>query len=174
MSETSRSAKSQEAYERRRVAEMAERLCWRGITLEPGWPDVEIAESEPSWRAFLAEASSGTIGLVMLALHKILDPCFFGKIDESTGLQKRPVEVISQVEETCRARMIQLAEILGWPRISYSAAHIGPGEREWRQYFAYGSSGVIADAVGALERNVQGEPEKRRNILEEIGSEDDE
>lgn len=85
-------------------------------------------------------------------------------IDESTGLHRYPVEVLSQVEERYRARMLTLAELLEWPRTSYWAANrtqvIGPGEAEWRKYVEYGCSGLVADAVGALERRLRGDPDR--------------
>jgi len=172
---------SKEAYEHRRVAEMAEKLQWRGMSrAEPVrcWPGVEIAEGEASWRAFLMTATSGTIGLVLLALHSLLDPLTPDSIDESTGLRRRPVEVISQVEERSRARMVQLAELLDWPRVSYWAANrtqvIGPEEARWRKCFVYGCSGLIADAVGALERRWRGEPEKVKQASYQQSSDDEE
>ncbi len=58
---------------------------------------VEIGEGDAVWQTFLEEASEGTIGLVMLALHGRLNPLIHGWIDGKTGLQLHPVEVISQV-----------------------------------------------------------------------------
>jgi hypothetical protein len=175
------STESKEAYERRRVTEMAEKLGWRSMSREEPlrcWPVISIPEGEIAWRAFLERAASGTIGLMLLALHSLLNPCYLGEINESTGLHQHPVEVISRVEERCRSRMIQLAEFLGWPRISYWAANrtqvIGPGETEWRKYFVYGCAGLVADAVGALERRVRGEPDQvRRASRQSYNDEED-
>ena len=164
--ETSVCVEPQEAYERRRCVEMAEKLCWPGVSIEPvrRWPGVTISEGMEAWRDFLGQASSGTIGLLMLALHKRLDPLTHGSIDEKTGLHRSPVEVISQVEERYRARMMKLAETLAWPHISYWSANnirvLGPGEAAWLKCLEYGSSALVAEAVAALERRLRGEPEK--------------
>lgn len=167
--ETDTRKEPKEVYERRRTVEMAEKLGWPTIQLEPlrCWPGVTIPEGAEGWHDFLAqETSGGTIGLVMIALHKQLDPLTHDLIDATTGLHRRPVEVISQVEERLRTRMIQLAEVLGWPLISYWAAHtqetVGSGKAIWQKYFVYGSCGHIADTVGALERRLRGEPEQAK------------
>jgi hypothetical protein len=174
------STESKEAYERRRVAEMAEKLGWRSMSKEEPlrcWPSIEIAEGERAWRAFLERAASGTIGFVLLSLHSLLNPCYFGEIDESTGLHQYTVEVISRVEERYRARMIQLAGLLEWPRIAYWAANktqvIGPGEIVWRKYFEYGCAGLVADVVGALERRARGEPDQVRRASRQLSDEED-
>jgi hypothetical protein len=178
--EISVSTEPKEAYERRRVTEMAEKLCWQGITLEPvrSWPGVEIADGETAWRAFLAKATSGTIGLVLLALHALLDPCSSESIDEVRGLQRHPVEVISQVEARSRARMLALAKHLGWPRIAFWDADrtvvIGPGEAAWQHYFAYGCWGCVIGAVTALERRARGEPDKVERTSPQQSYNDDE
>jgi hypothetical protein len=161
------STESQEEYERRRVVEMAEKVHWRSMSrTEPlrCWPGVEIKEGEQEWRAFLEEAASGTVGLMVLALQSLLDPFYFGSINEATGLHQHPVEVISRIEERNRARMMQLAGLLGWPHISYWDANrtlvFGPGEEAWRKYFASGSFASITCAITALERRMRGEPDK--------------
>ncbi len=113
----------------------------------------------------------------MLTLHNRLNPLTAKSINAETGLHCHPVEVISQVEERLRRHMIQLALVLGWPRVSYWAAGkvemIGPGEEVWRKYGVYGCAGRVADAVGALERSLRGEPERtaRQPCHDEEGDE---
>jgi hypothetical protein len=178
-SESSANGEAKEAYECRRMTEMAEKLGWPPLSLGAvgRWPGVKIGEGETVWRTFQEEASDGTIGLVMLALHRQLNPLIHGCIDEKTGLHHHPVEVINQVEERLRKRMIQLAEALSWPRVSYWAASkvevIGPGEEVWRKYFVYGCSGRVADAVGALERRLRGEPDKLTSRSQPYEDEED-
>ncbi|HZR41700.1 MAG TPA: hypothetical protein VFB12_16385 [Ktedonobacteraceae bacterium] len=177
--ETNVCVESKDAYERRRCVEMAEKLYWPAMSIGPvgRWPGVTIPEGEATWRDCLGQASSGTRGLVLLALHDRLDPLTRESINEETGLHSRPMEIISQVEERLRRHMIQLALALGWPRVSYWAAGkvevIGPGEEVWRKYAVYGCAGRVADAVGALERRLRGEPERtaRQPCYDEDGEE---
>lgn len=161
-------AESKEAYERRRTTEMAEKLGWPPLHIEPihRWAGLTLAEGEDAWHAFLREARESTIGVVMITLHKLLDPLFFGCIDAKTGLQRHPVEVISRVEERHRAYMLDLAEALDWPRICYWDACqdriIGPGRDAWHTYYTHGCCGVVSDLTLALERRMRGEPESRK------------
>lgn len=98
-------------------------------------------------------------------------------IDEKTGLHSHPVLVDSQVERRLRNRMMELAETLNWPRISYWAANctqvVGPGRATWHKYCIYGACGLIADVTGALERRMRGEPESRKHRQYEEYSEDE-
>jgi hypothetical protein len=178
--ETEVSTESKEAYELRRTWEMAEKLHWPALHLEPvrNWPGVTIPEGKAAWSNVLDCASSGTVGLIMLALHKHLAPLTPDSIDEQTGLFRHRVEVISRVEERYRARMMQLAELLEWPHISYWSANrtqvLGPGETAWHAYGEYGSAGLVADAVGALERRLRGEPDRVKQAPRLQVSEDEE
>jgi hypothetical protein len=156
---------SLEAWEWRRCAELAAKLNWPALSLEPMkcWPGVEIPAHEAAWRAFLEETQSG-LGLVEIALRKILHPCPFGCIDEKAGLHRLPVEPLSPNEERNRMLMIRLAEWLHWPHVSWwdanQVAAIGPGEAVWRKYQVYGAYGHIIGAVTALERRLRGEPDQ--------------
>jgi hypothetical protein len=157
---------SMEDYERRRTTEMAGKLGWPPLHIGPvhRWPGVTIAEGANTWRTFL-ESEEG-IGVVMITLHKQLNPLFPGCIDGKTGLYYRPIEVINRAEERHRASMLDLAEALDWPRIAYwSANHqrvIGPGRDVWHKYSIYGCCGTVADVTEALERRMRGEPESRK------------
>jgi hypothetical protein len=179
LEETNVYDESKEAWERRRVAEMAKRLDWPQFRLEPlrRWAGVTISEGEESWRAFLEVALDG-VGLVMLALHKRLDPLTHESIDEATGLQRHPVEVLSQREEQVRTCMMQLAEIQEWPRVSWWDADrtrvIGPGEEIWRKYQVYGCYGCVIGAVTALKRRLEGVPEQVRPTSYQPSHHDDE
>lgn len=171
---------SHEEFERRRVREMAEKVGWPAVKEGPvrRWPGVEIAEGEPAWRTFFAEADSDTIGVVGIGLHRQLNPLTYGCIDEATGLCCYPVEVMSQVEERERRRMIQLAEVLGWPLVTWwvgkTKESIGPGEAIWQNYFVSGAFGRIIDAVEALERKLRGEPEQGKRAVRYWASDDEE
>lgn len=171
---------SKEVYERRRTTEMAEKLGWPPLHIGPvhRWPGVTIAEGVDAWRTFFMEASEGTIGIVMITIHKQLNPLFLGSIDGKTGLYYRFIEVISQSEERHRAYMLDLAEALDWPRIAYwSAPHqrvIGPGRDVWHKYSAYGCCGTVAEVTGVLERRMRGDPESRKPRHYEEYNDDDE
>lgn len=165
---------SKEAYERRRCSEMAEKLSWPALHIDGigKWTGVTIESGESAWRAFFALCRSDT-GIVMLHLHKQLNPLkleYFGP----DGLYRFPVEMVSRIDERSRARLLQLAEFLQWPQISYWDANhvqaIGPGEDVWRKYHEYGCDGTVADLVRALERRACGEIDqiqKRQQLYEE-------
>lgn len=165
---------SKEDYERRRTREMAEKLSWPALHIDGigKWAGVTIESGESAWRAFFAQHRSDT-GIVMLHLHKVLNPLaleYFGK----DGLYRFPVEMVSRIDERCRARLLQLAEFLQWPQISYWDANhvqtVGPGEAIWRKYHEYGCDSTVADLVRALERRARGEPDqiqKRQQLYEE-------
>ncbi len=169
---------SMEDYERRRTAEMAEELGWPPIHIGPvhRWPGVTIPEGEDAWRTFL-ESGRG-IGVVMITLHKQLNPLFPGSIDAKTGLYYRPIEVTNRAEERHRAYLLDLAEALDWPRVAYwSANHqrvIGPGRDVWQKYSTYGCCGTVAEVTEALERRMRGEPESRKLRRYEEYNDDDE
>jgi hypothetical protein len=166
---------SMEDYDRRRTTEMAEKLGWPPLHIGPvhSWPGVTIPEGEDAWQTFLA--SERGIGVVMITLHKQLNPFFPGCIDGKTGLHDRPVEVINRAEERHRAYLLDLAEALDWPRISYwSAPHqrvIGPGRKNTLRM---GCCGTVADVTEALERRMRGEPENRKRRRYEEYNDDDE
>jgi hypothetical protein len=168
---------SMEDYERRRTAEMAEKLGWPPLHIGPvhRWPGVTIAEGADAWRTFL-ESERG-IGVVMITLHKQLNPFIPGCIDGKTGLHDRPVEVINRAEKQHRTYMQDLAEALDWPRIAYwSANHqriIGPGCDVWQKYSTYGCCGTVADVTEALERRMRGEPESRQRHKREEYDDDE-
>lgn len=169
---------SVEDYERRRTAEMAEKLGWPPIHIGPVHrsPGVTIPQGASTWRTFL-ESEEG-IGVVMITLHKQLNPLFSGCIDGKTGLYYRPIEVINRAEERHRRYMLDLAEALDWPRISYWWANhqmvIGPERDEWQKYYTYGCCGTVADVTGALERRMRGGPENRKHRRFEEYNDDDE
>lgn len=171
---------SKEAYERRRVVEMAKKLGWCHFVIAPwkNWRGVEISEGEIAWHAFLGEASSVAITWVMIDLQKMLNPLTRESIDEKTGLWKYPVEVTSRVDERDRTRMIRLAEALEWPHISYWEANetrvVGPGKEAWNKYASYGCLGTITDLVSALERRLRGEPDKVKSNKKQRSDEEDE
>ncbi len=166
---------SKEAYELRRTVEMAAKLHWPALQIEPvrRWPGVTIAEGESAWREFFVREDTGAIGIVMMAIHKRLNPLeleYFGP----DGLYRFPVEDISRIDMRCRARLLQLAEFLNWPQLSYWDANhvqtVGPGEAIWRKYHEYGCDGTVADLVRALERRAHGEPDrvqKRQQLYDE-------
>jgi hypothetical protein len=157
---------SKDAYERRRVAEMAEKLGWPVVRVEPfnRFPGIAIEAGKPAWSVPLKDATDSTIGPLLLPLRRQLNPLTLESIDEKTGLHDRPVEVISRVEERHRGYMMELAEALDWPRISYWSANrtqvVGPGRSTWQKYYTHGCCGLVADVTGALER----EPE---SVLQE-------
>jgi hypothetical protein len=178
--EMSVSTESKEAYERRRVAEMAGKLKWPAMSLNPcgHWPGVQIAMGETVWHTTLTTATDSTIGLLAIELRKRLNPLTHESIDEKTGLCQYPVETLSLVEERLRARMIQLAKLLEWPSVSFWSPPIvltiGPGEDIWQTYFVYGCFGTIVEAVEALERRLRGEPDKaQRTSLHQSCDEDE-
>jgi hypothetical protein len=80
------------------------------------------------------------------------------------GLHSHPLIVDHPVDIRWRNQMLELAEALGWPRISYWSAneghHLGPGRRTWHKYYTHGSDGFVADTVGALDRRQRGEPDR--------------
>ena len=170
-----------EAFQRRRIAEMSAKLAWPALTIEPfrRWPGVTILAGEAAWRAYLASDSDGR-GLVLIALREQLDPLIRGDIDEAEGLHRRPVECLSQTEERKRKRMMRLAELQDWPRVSWMdrgpSCEIGAGKAAWQEYHDYGAWGWIIGVVDALERRLRGEEEdpgaKPRRLAREVDDEE--
>jgi hypothetical protein len=159
---------------------MAAKLQWRGLVLEGirHWPGVVIGDGEQAWRDFLDSATSNVIGLALLALCELLNPLYPGCIDEATGLWSVPVESSSRIEERNCTRMMQLAELLEWPCISYWDVNrtlvFGPGQDMWQKYNTYGSFASVSTAITALERRIRGEADKTKLNAKQSYDDDEE
>lgn len=167
---------SVDAFKLRRTAEMAEKLGWPALVIKPirQWPGLAIPHGEEAWHELL-DHTPREIGLIMLALYGQLEG---NSINGDTGLYHKPVESLSQIEERCRSKLIQIAQYLEWPRISCwiagTAQVFGPGENVWRKYAVYGGFGLVSDAVGALERRLRGEPDRVQKTAHKQMDDDDE